>query len=103
MSGRLEKLLRVFRAQMTARHRARQDNSTLPFTDAEFAALIRSPHPDAMKFLASGLAHGEAKTIGVRPPTRGGLITRYRRRLSGIRKPIEEKLNGAGREGGLCF
>jgi hypothetical protein len=70
MSGRFEKLLRVFSAQMTARHRAQQDNSDLPFTDAEFAALIRSPHPDAMKLLANGLARSSAQVIRVRPAPR---------------------------------
>jgi hypothetical protein len=62
MSGRFERLLRVFSAQMTARHRSLQDNSNLAFTDAEFAALIRSPHPDAMKILANGLARAGGKS-----------------------------------------
>lgn len=71
MSGRYEKLLGVFLAQMKVRRSAFRDGGALPFTDAEFGALIRSPHPDAMKLLANGLARGVDKKAAIRPPMKG--------------------------------
>jgi hypothetical protein len=55
--GRLSRLFRILRLRQTAQARAEQGpHDNLPFPQDEFAALIRSRHPMAMKTLADGLA-----------------------------------------------
>jgi len=54
---RLERLLRILRRQLAQKklHLRMDDAVGLPFSADEFAALIRSPDPTAMKKLAAGL------------------------------------------------
>jgi hypothetical protein len=55
--GRLSNLFRILRLRQTAQAGAEQrQNENLPFSQDEFAALVRSRHPMAMKTLADGLA-----------------------------------------------